>query len=173
MKQHYDTLVIGSGIAGLSAAISAAENGLSVLVVSKSAKMSESNTWYAQGGIVETGQGDSPELLEQDIIRAGYGINSLEAVHIVASEGPVLVDEYLVNKAGVPFHKTATGEFDRTQEGAHSVRRILHVKDHTGRSIEQSLLEYIERSDRIDCIADYTAIDIITNTHHSTDPQQK
>ncbi len=173
MQQQYDVLIIGSGIGGLSAAISAAEAGCSVLVLNKSATFSECNTWYAQGGIVETGYGDSPDLLEQDIIKAGYGINSREAVHVVATEGPVLVDEYLINKAGVPFHQTETGEFDRTQEGAHSVRRILHVKDHTGRSIEQSLLDFITTIPAITCAAGFTAIDIITNTHHSTSSQER
>jgi L-aspartate oxidase len=172
-KRHYDLLVIGSGIGGLAAAISAAEAGASVLVLNKSSTFSECNTWYAQGGIVETGFGDSPDLLEQDILKAGYGINSREAVHVVATEGPVLVDEYLVKKAGVPFHQTETGEFDRTQEGAHSVRRILHVKDHTGRSIEQSLLDHIGALPSITCAAGFTAIDIITNTHHSTDHQER
>jgi L-aspartate oxidase len=173
MMQQYDVLVIGSGIAGLSAAITAAEQGCSVLILNKADSFSECNTWYAQGGIVETGFGDSPDLLEQDIIKAGYGINSREAVHVVATEGPVLVDEYLIQKAGVPFHRTETGEFDRTQEGAHSVRRILHVKDHTGKSIEQSLIEYVKRIPAITCLARHTAIDIITNTHHSTDPQER
>lgn len=173
MKQQYDVLVVGSGIGGLCAAISAAELGLSVLVINKSADFEQSNTYYAQGGIVETGQGDSTELLEQDIIRAGYGINSREAVHLVASEGPLRVDEFLVKKAGVPFLRTATGEFDRTQEGAHSVRRILHDKDHTGRSIEQSLVAYARGCPTIECVSGYTAVDLITNTHHSTDPQEK
>jgi len=172
-SQTYDVLVIGSGIGGLAAAISAAEQGLSVLVITKSKDISESNTWYAQGGIVESGFGDSPELLEKDILRAGAYINNLETVHMVAHEGPALVDEYLVAKARVPFERSETGEFDRTQEGAHSVRRILHVKDTTGRSIEESLLSYALGIGKVVFKTECSAIDLITNTHHSSDAQQR
>lgn len=173
MKLQYDVLVLGAGIGGLSAAIAAAEEGMSVLVVSKDAIISESNTFYAQGGIVETGIGDSPDLLEKDIIRAGSDMNNLEAVRIVAREGPVLVDEYLVNKARVPFERTQTGEFDRTQEGAHSVRRILHVKDTTGRSIENGMLDLARSMGNITLRPNTSSIDIITNTHHSSNSQER
>jgi len=173
MKNHYDVLIVGAGIAGLSAAIAAAEKGLSVLILGKGERFEESNTWHAQGGIVESGAGDSPELLRKDILRAGSGINNYDALEVVTSEGPNLVDEILVNRAKVPFHKTQTGEFDRTQEGAHSVRRILHVKDYTGRSIAENLLAYVSGLKTITMIADMTAVDIITNTHHSKDSQQR
>jgi L-aspartate oxidase len=142
-------------------------------VVSKEADLSESNTLYAQGGIVETGLGDSPDLLEKDIIRAGNGINNLDAVRIVASEGPRLVDDYLVQRAQVPFEKTETGDFDRTQEGAHSVRRILHVKDTTGHAIGTAMLDLVRKNPRITLLGNTTCVDIITNTHHSSDPQER
>lgn len=173
MRQQYDVLILGSGIAGLSAAITAAEKGLQVCVMTKSAEFGESNTWHAQGGIVETGEGDSPDLLRQDILRAGSQINNLQAIDIVASEGPALVDEILIQRAKVPFVRTETGEFDRTQEGAHSIRRILHVKDHTGRSIEESLIAYVRTMPGIQMLNEMTAVDLITNTHNSTDPQQR
>ncbi len=173
MKDSYDLIVVGTGIAGLSCAIKASEQGVRVLVITKDDRLSESNTWYAQGGIVETGVGDSPDLLMLDIQKAGSFINNLDAIKIVAEDGPVLVDEFLIQKAKVPFHRTETGEFDRTQEGAHSVRRILHVKDHTGRSIEESLVAYVKNLPNVDFLAGLTAVDIITNTHHSRDPQQR
>ena len=120
MKRHYDVLVIGTGIAGLSAAYRAAQSGLSVIIVTKTSDISESNTAYAQGGIVETGAGDSPELLEFDITRAGSGINNLEAIRILAKDGPKFVSEYLVEKAGVPFgqHQPARGPRKRRASGS-------------------------------------------------------
>ena len=78
--RHYcDVLVIGSGIAGLSAAITASEQGLDVIVVTKNS-IEESNTFYAQGGIVSRGIDDSPDILIEDIMQAGDGISNIEAV---------------------------------------------------------------------------------------------
>lgn len=168
-----DVLVIGTGIGGLSAAIAAAEAGLSVLVISKAGDLRESNTYYAQGGIVETGNGDSPGLLEDDIVAAGGGINNRRAVSLLAEEGPSLVAEYLVEKAGVPFQRDSLGQLDRTREGAHSVRRIIHVKDSTGASIQAGLLEYAGSLSSIRIESERTAVDIITNTHNSDDSQER
>ncbi|NCN04877.1 MAG: L-aspartate oxidase [Spirochaetales bacterium] len=169
MVYDVDVLVIGSGLGGLSAAVAAAEDGLKVLVITKSSKVSETNTWYAQGGIVETGTGDSPELLIKDIMRAGSYLNNKDAVEIVARRGPELVQEYLIDKGRVPFERGEEGEFDRTKEGAHTVRRILHVNDQTGRAIQENMSQYAESLPNITFLAGYSAVDIITNTHHSTD----
>ncbi|KGE73854.1 L-aspartate oxidase [Spirochaeta lutea] len=166
-------LVIGSGLAGLSAAVAAAEQGLTVTVLSKSENLTESNTLYAQGGIVETGIGDSPDLLIRDIIDAGSGLNNSRSVRILAESGPELVADYLVRKAEVPFERGEEGEFDRTREGAHTVRRILHVNDQTGRAIQEQMLGYARSCPGITLLSGHIAVDIITNTHHSTDYQQR
>ena len=168
-----DLLVIGSGLGGLSAAAAAAESGLSVLVLTKSPNIGETNTWYAQGGIVETGLGDSPDLLIQDILRAGADLNYREAVRILADMGPELVQEYLVEKSGVPFERGEEGDFDRTKEGAHTVRRILHVNDQTGRAIQEGIHRYAAAHERIEFRPGFAAVDLITNTHHSRDLQQR
>ncbi len=171
-KTRYDLIVVGSGISGLSAAVTAAEKGLSVCVLSKAENIELSNTLYAQGGIVADGEGDSPQLLSSDIISAGDHINSIEAVRLLAEEGPRAVRGFLVDKAGTPFCK-AGGDFDRTREAAHSVRRIFHVKDYTGRAIEESLLSYARKNPRIEMRAHHAVIDVITNCHNSTDPQER
>lgn len=171
-RNRYDLIVVGSGISGLSAAVTAAERGLSVCVLSKASEIEYSNTLFAQGGIVVDGPGDSPELLEEDIISAGDYINSREAVHLLATEGPMVVREYLVNKAKTPFDM-AGDDFDRTREAAHSVRRIFHVKDYTGRAIERSLLSYTEKNRHITFKPAHAVIDVITNCHHSTDSQER
>ena len=105
-KHYCDVLVIGSGIAGLSAAITAADSGLDVIIVTKASTLEESNTYYAQGGIVSMGKDDSPEYLIDDIMQAGDGISNLEAVEVLAHEGPSLVDAFLVKKVGVPFSRS-------------------------------------------------------------------
>jgi len=91
-----DVLVIGCGIAGASAALEAAKRGLEVMVITKASSLEESNTYYAQGGIVSLGPGDDPELLKEDIVRTGDGISNPEAVEILARESKTLVDEILI-----------------------------------------------------------------------------
>jgi L-aspartate oxidase len=173
MDNTVDVLVIGSGLGGLSAAAAAAESGLKVLIITKSPVISETNTWYAQGGIVETGTGDSPELLVQDILRAGSNLNFTPAVSLLAKLGPELVQEYLIDKSKVPFEKGLEGEFDRTKEGAHTVRRILHVNDQTGRAIQENMHNYVASFENVTFLSGFTAVDIITNTHHSQDFQER
>lgn len=172
-SESFDVVVIGAGIAGLSAAIQAAESGCRVAVLSKEAGISECNTHYAQGGIVAFGENDSPALLSEDIERAGAYLNNKEAVDLVSREGPAAVKEFLIDRIGVPFCPGPDGSPDRTREAAHSVRRIYHVKDRTGASIEDKLLEHALALDSISVFPSSTAVDIITNTHHSQDKQQR
>ena len=125
VNRTYDVLVIGSGIAGLTAAITAAEHGAHVAVLSKEPLSEESNTRYAQGGIVGRGVEDTPHLLEEDILAAGDYLNSRDAVALVASEGPRLLEEFLIRRIGVAFDTAEDGSWDLTREAAHSVRRIV------------------------------------------------
>jgi L-aspartate oxidase len=171
--REFDLLVLGSGIAGLTAALAAAGEGRSVAVVSKEPLLEESNTLYAQGGIVARGDGDSAELLARDITAAGDGINSREAVQLLAAEGPPLVDEMLVRRLGVPFNRDAAGKPAHTQEAAHSLRRIYYSNDTTGRAIELALVEAVRADPRIRLFPSHAAVDLITNTHNSTDPQER
>ncbi len=168
-----DLLIIGSGIAGLASAVTAADAGMKVTVLSKSGELSGNNTWWAQGGIVSRGIDDTPELLARDIFTAGSNINNAEAVRIVSEEGPSVVEDLLLRRAAIPFEKNADGSFDFTREGAHSVRRILHVKDQTGKAIQEGLMNLAKSSGNISFLDDMLAIDLISNTHHSSDAQQK
>ncbi|WP_319561295.1 L-aspartate oxidase [Marispirochaeta sp.] len=167
---RFDALVVGAGIAGLSAAIRLARKGAHVCLVSKSANPLECNSLYAQGGIVARGEEDSPDLLKHDILEAGDGINSVEAVEKLSCEGPDLVMDFLADELKVPFIRDEKG-YLLTREAAHSVRRILHVHDYTGRSIMEHLFKAAEAEERISRLSNYTAIDIITSTHHSMDYQ--
>lgn len=168
---HYcDVLVIGSGIAGLSAAITASELGLDVIIISKEDSVEESNTYYAQGGIVTLGKDDSPEYLMEDIINAGGGISNLEAVRIVANVGTSLVDDFLVKKIGVPFSRSEGSGFAYAREGNHSRRRILYCMDFTGKAIEEALVKKMAEAGGIKVLSNYTAVDLLTIPHHSRSP---
>lgn len=171
MRRHVDVLVIGCGIAGLSAAIEAREAGLQVLVMTKAERLEETNTNYAQGGIIAARQGDSADLLASDIMKAGCQYNNRHAVKLLAEEGPGLVLDFLVDKVGTEFSRNARGEFDYTEEAAHSSRRILHFEDHSGDAIQSALIAYA-RKIGVELRTGCTAIDLITNNHHSKDCQE-
>ena len=165
-----DVLVIGCGIAGASAALEAARSGLKVAVITQSAKPEDSNTFYAQGGIVSLGRNDHPELLKDDIILSGDGVNNREAVDILVDEGYGLVEKVLIGELRIPFTRSAPGALDYAQEAGHSRRRILHVEDATGRTIEERYLAALRKSVNVALFSDHTAVDLLTVPHHSRNP---
>jgi L-aspartate oxidase len=169
-REHYPALVIGTGIAGLTTAFTLASAGLRVLLVTKASDPADSNTSLAQGGIIYQGENDSPEKLVSDIVRAGAGIANVEAAHFLSEEGPRVVKALLLDEMHVPF-STAEGELDLTQEGAHSVSRIIHAGDATGRAIETTLLNRVKSEPNITLATDMTAIDLLTTHHHPTEIQ--
>jgi L-aspartate oxidase len=134
--KHYDYVIVGSGIAGLYAALLAREQG-SVLVLTKSS-IDECNTRYAQGGIAAPiGPDDSPELHLQDTLVAGDGLVNEEAARILTSEAADRIADLV--RFGVPFD-TVEGEMALGREGAHSRSRIVHAGgDSTGQHIELTL----------------------------------
>ncbi len=165
-----DVLVIGCGIAGASAALEAAKSGLRVAIVTKYEKPEESNTFYAQGGIVSLGPDDCPELLKKDIFETGDGINNPVAVDILAEEGKRLVDEILIDELKIPFERRSPDELDYAQEAAHSRRRILHVKDTTGETIEETFIRKLRSFSNVTFLVDHAAVDLLTIPHHSKNP---
>jgi L-aspartate oxidase len=136
LVNYYDYVIIGSGIAGLYAALLAREHG-SVLVLTKSS-IDECNTRYAQGGIAAPiGPEDSPELHLRDTLKAGAGLVNEEAARILTSEAADRIADLV--RFGVPFD-TANGEVALGREGAHSRARVLHAGgDSTGQHIELTL----------------------------------
>lgn len=131
-----DFLIIGSGIAGLRAAVELASHGR-VLVLTKSDPRAGS-TGYAQGGIAAAvGPDDSPALHAADTLRAGDGLCDERAVDVLVAEGAAYVRELI--DWGAAFDRRADGSLDLAREGAHSVRRVLHAHDATGREIARVL----------------------------------
>lgn len=166
-REHWPVVVLGTGIAGLSSALAAADLGADVLVVSRSCEASATNTARAQGGIIFQGRDDSPELMARDILNAGAGYGLPEAVDFLAERGPGLVQKWLVERLGVPFDRNPNGELDLALEGAHSVQRVLHAADRTGDAIEQALLEAVAQHPRIRVELGYLGVDLLTIHHHS------
>jgi L-aspartate oxidase len=133
---HADFLIIGSGIAGLRAAVELSGAG-SVLLLTK-AEPREGNTGYAQGGIAAAvGPGDSPALHAADTMAAGDGLCDSRAVEVLVGEGPGYVRELM--EWGAAFDRAADGNPALAIEGAHSARRVLHAHDATGREIGRVL----------------------------------
>ena len=169
MTDHHDTdvLIIGSGIAGCTAALSLADAGLGVTVVTRSKDPHESNTYYAQGGIIYRGENDSAAMLTEDVMRAGAGHCYAKTVGILADEGPDLVKSILMEKLGVRFDRSAGGDLSLALEGGHSIPRIVHAADATGRAIQIALIRAIGNHPNIRMLASHTAIDLLTPSHHS------
>jgi len=164
--ERVDFLVVGAGIAGLSAAIRLAEKS-TVLVVTKE-ELAESNTAYAQGGIAVAMGGDEDVALHlEDTMAAGDGLVNREAAAVLVSEGPRRVEELL--EWGTAFDRYSADEgggLMRTREGAHSLSRILHANgDATGKEIAVSLLRHVRaggaRKGKIELMEWTTSVDLI------------
>jgi L-aspartate oxidase len=162
-----DVLVIGSGLAGCAAALAAARGGSRVLLLTKADRAEESNTWYAQGGIISRALSDPPERLTADILAAGAGASSPSAAELLSREGPPLVQDLLIDNVGVPFDRGDDGRLDFTAEAAHSVARIVHHRDSTGRAIESAMLAAVRREPNATILTGRSAVDLLTLSHHS------
>jgi L-aspartate oxidase len=156
-------IVIGSGIAGLSFALQAANHGR-VAIITKRAR-AESNTAWAQGGIASvTSTEDSFELHVKDTLESGAGLCDEQVVRSIVMDGPARIRELI--DFGVHFDERelpdGSHELDLGREGGHSKRRILHARDVTGREIERALLAAISRHPQIVVLENHMAVDLIT-----------
>lgn len=160
-------VVVGSGVAGLTAALRIAE-GADVLLLSKGT-LREGSSLYAQGGVAAVLDGaDSFESHIQDTLQAGAGLCHADTVAFVVERAPQAI-AWLVAQ-GVPFtpeHGTAeepaVRRYHLTREGGHTHRRVIHAADATGRAIELSLEDHVRRHPRIEVREHQLAIDIITS----------
>jgi len=150
-----DFIIVGSGIAGLRAAVELAPAG-EIVIITK-ADPNESNTEYAQGGIAAAiGPDDSPELHVRDTMTAGDGLCDERAVRVLCEEGPRYTRELL--EWGARFDRDTQGNPALASEGAHSVRRVLHAADATGREIGRVLWQRVSSAPRIRVLKNTLAV---------------
>ncbi|MGX7950990.1 L-aspartate oxidase [Tsuneonella sp. HG249] len=158
MTVPHDVIVIGSGAAGLTAALALAETR-KVLVLAKGSLTGGSTAW-AQGGIAAVlDAGDTFEDHIHDTMVAGAGLNRRETVKHVIENAPASIARLV--ELGVPFNE-ASGALHLTREGGHSHRRIVHVNDATGWAVQEALLRAAEASPNITLLAHRACIDLIT-----------
>ena len=157
----YDVIIVGSGAAGLTAAISLAQKH-KVLVLAKGSLTGGSTAW-AQGGIAAVlDAGDTFENHINDTIDAGAGLNRRETVEFVVENAPRSIERLI--EMGVPFNKDEDA-LHLTREGGHSHRRIVHVDDATGWAVQEALLNTAKANPNITLMPHRAAIDLITGRH--------
>jgi L-aspartate oxidase len=162
MTHRTDFLIIGTGVAGLTLAIKLAAHGSVIIVTKKGA--TDTNTNFAQGGIASVFDSvDSYDLHITDTLDAGDGICNKEAVEMVVREGPDRIRELV--DLGVQFNASKNGNehvLDLGREGGHSVNRIVHAQDMTGREVEKVLLEKVKQNENISLFENHIAIDLVS-----------
>ncbi|MGE5952835.1 MAG: L-aspartate oxidase [Qipengyuania vulgaris] len=158
MTETHDVLVIGSGAAGLTAALELAQSK-KVLVLAKG-KLTSGSTAWAQGGIAAVlDAGDTFENHIRDTMVAGAGLNDLETVEFVIERAPAAIDRLC--ELGVPFNREED-DLHLTREGGHSHRRIVHVNDATGWAVQAALLKAAEENPNITLLPHQSCIDLVT-----------
>ncbi|MDP9414144.1 MAG: L-aspartate oxidase [Pseudomonadota bacterium] len=161
-ERVFDVVIIGSGAAGLSAALDLAPE-LRVAVLAKG-HISAGSTAWAQGGIAAVLEpGDSFEHHVQDTMVAGAGLNDRRAVEFVVENAPAAIER--LAELGVPFNPGESERWHLTREGGHSRRRIVHVADATGRAVQQALEEAAAKHPNITLVPDMVALDLVTGRH--------
>ncbi len=154
----FDVLIVGSGLAGLSAALSLAPTK-KVAVITKRA-VSDGSSGYAQGGIAAVwNKDDSFAAHVDDTLIAGAGLCDIPATRFVVEHAPQAIA--WLQAMGVPFSQ-ADGELHLTREGGHSARRIVHVTDATGAAVQRTLIEQVQKTPNITLFEQHTLVDLIT-----------
>ena len=166
---RYSTIVIGSGIAGLYASLKIEQQANlpdGILLLTKS-KLGESNSRYAQGGMVAVLRENKPDSTEShitDTIKAGAGLSEFNTVKFISENSDRVVKDLLT--FGVEFDRDSEGNFCFTKEAAHSVRRILHSGgDATGRMIEEALCKSVKENNNIDIYEEGLAVELLVNAN--------
>jgi L-aspartate oxidase len=163
-------VVVGSGVAGLAAALHVREAGLSVILVTK-ALLDAGSTRWAQGGIAAAlAPGDDPEQHLQDTLVAGVGICDEAAVRLLVTEGPQRIRELAA--LGAAFDRTADGSsFALTREGGHSRNRVVHAGgDATGLEVERALIAAVRTDPGVEIIEHALVLDLLRGTDAGPGP---
>ena len=164
----FDVVIVGSGLAGLSAALHLAPTHR-VAVITKRALADGSSGW-AQGGIAAVmDRGDSFDAHVDDTLVAGAGLSDPTATRFVVEHAPESIQ--WLRELGVPFSQEH-GQLHLTREGGHSARRIVHVTDATGAAVQHTLIEHVRRSPNISLFEHHTLVDLITSRRLGQAPQR-
>src|SRR3954447_26793230 len=141
----FDVVIVGSGLAGLTAAMQLAPTKRVAIITKRS--MSDGSSGWAQGGIAAVmAEDDSFQCHVDERLAAGAGLSQLDATRFVVEHAPETID-WLV-EMGVPFSQEG-GHLHLTREGGHSARRIVHVTDATGAAVQQTLIEHVKRTPNV------------------------
>ena len=157
-KQHqFDVLIIGSGAAGLMSAIQLSEN-LSIALIAKD-KILEGSSYYAQGGISAVlDSGDNFNSHISDTLNTGFDMGNEDSIRFMVEQAPMAISD--LEKAGVKFSQQE-GNYDLTMEGGHSSKRVVHVADKTGQSVQTNLLAQVQQKQNITLFEHYLAVDLL------------
>ena len=158
---NYDVIIIGTGVAGLFAALNLSKDK-KVLVVTKTIA-DESDSFLAQGGICVQRDDDDYDSFIEDTLKAGHYENDRNSVAIMVKQSRAIINDLL--NIGVEFDRDNSG-FSYTKEGAHSKPRILHHKDKTGKEISSKLLEKVRQLKNVEILENTLLLDILADDNH-------
>jgi L-aspartate oxidase len=154
----YDAIVVGSGLAGLNAALGLCKRG-KVLLITKE-KLKDSNTWWAQGGIAAAiGTNDSIKKHIDDTLIAGHYKNDVKAVEFIIKRAPEAIQQ--LKALGIKFTTIDEQKLSLHREGGHQQARVVHHKDQTGRAIEEGLIKKVKEQKNITILENTFALDLI------------
>ncbi|MFC7141601.1 L-aspartate oxidase [Halosimplex aquaticum] len=163
-----DVLVVGSGIAGLAAALGAVREGADVTVATKATRPEGASSWWAQGGIAVSR--DDPGQFKEDILAASADTSDPGAVDVLVDEANEAVNDVLVDTLGVEFDTSGadeggeeTADFDFGREAAHDEPRILHVDASTGKHIHVPFLNQLDDRDGVEILDDTAALKLVSH----------
>ena len=164
---EYPVIIVGSGISGLYSALKIEQKiNQKILLITKS-ELGESNSYYAQGGMVavlKENKNDSVELHISDTLKAGAGLSEKETIKFISENSDKVVNDLL--NFGVEFDKDEKGNFTLTREAAHSVNRILHSGgDATGKEIEIALKKSVKNNKNIEIFENSVVVDLLVENN--------